>query len=417
MHCSLKSHYTMSEHLVVIGGGQAAAQLIQSSRQHGFDGAITLIGAENYLPYQRPPLSKKYLAGEVPRERLYLKPQQFYADREVELLLGTQAETLDLGARRVGLADGSSIAYDRLALATGAAPRRLVIPGAQLPGVHYLRTIADVDAIAAALTRPARLVIVGAGYIGLELAAVCTSLGHDVTVLETAPRILGRVVCETTAQFFTALHESRGVTIHCGASVTEFVGSTHVEAVRTDAGTRYECDCVIVGIGVMPSTALAEQAGLECANGIVVDACARTADPSVVALGDCSSQPHPWVGRRVRLESVQNAIEQGKAAAAALFAEPKPFADVPWFWSDQYDIKLQIAGLALDYDQTVVRGDPATRSFAVYYLDRGRLTAVDAVNSPRDFLEAKRLLAGRAELPPEAIADTSRDLREFQSPQ
>jgi 3-phenylpropionate/trans-cinnamate dioxygenase ferredoxin reductase subunit len=256
-------------------------------------------------------------------------------------------------------------------------------------------------------------VIVGAGYIGLELAAVCTSLGHVVTVLEAAPRILGRVVCDETARFFNTLHTGNGVDIRCSAQVTEFIGSERIVAVRTDAGEEFPCDCVIVGIGVTPCTQIAEQAGLECSNGIVVDACARTPDSAIVAIGDCSNQPHPWAGKRIRLESVQNAIEQGKAAASAFFGEPKPFADVPWFWSDQYDVKLQIAGLALDYDTTVVRGDPATRSFAIYYLNAGRLTAVDAVNSPRDFLDAKRLLALRTELAPSAIADSGCDLKGF----
>ncbi len=403
----------MNKHLVIVGGGQAAAQLVQSSRQLGFEGNITLIGEESEAPYQRPPLSKKYLAGELERDRLFIKPPQFYAERGVELLLGTRAESIRTDSRQLRLSDDSRIDYDLLALATGAAPRRMDIPGTALTGVHYLRTVKDVDAIQARLKTSKRVVIVGAGYIGLEVAASCVARGAKVTVLEAAPRILGRVVCDTTADFYADYHKSRGVSIHCGAQVAEFLGDTQVTGVRTSADAVYDADCVIVGIGVTPNTQLAEAAGISCSNGICVDPYTRTDVKGVFALGDCTSHPHPWIGTRVRLESVQNAIEQGKSAASTMFAEPRAFTDVPWFWSDQYDLKLQIAGLALDYDQTIMRGDTRQRKFAVYYMQGKRLVAVDAVNSPKDFILAKRLLSAHAEPSPEAIADLEQDLSAF----
>ena len=400
----------MDKHLVIVGAGQAGASLIQSARQLGHNGRITVIAEEPYLPYQRPPLSKKYLAGDFERERLFLRPDSFYAERGVELLLQRRAVEVDVTAHRVRLDDDTQIDYDCLALATGSAPRRVDLPGSDLPGVHYLRTIADVDGIRADLESAQRAVIVGAGYIGLEVAASCVSRGVSVTVLEAAPRILGRVVCDTTADFYSNLHSEHGTAIHCNADIRRFTGTDKVSGVELADGTIHECDCVVIGIGVLPNVQLAEQAGLACDNGISVDPQTRTSAPDVVALGDCTSHEHPLVGTRVRLESVQNAIEQGKCAAGTLFADARSFDDVPWFWSDQYDLKLQIAGLARDYDTTVVRGDPAQRSFAVYYLDGRRLVAVDAIGAPRDFILAKKLIAAGAQLDPDAIADVECDL-------
>jgi 3-phenylpropionate/trans-cinnamate dioxygenase ferredoxin reductase subunit len=403
----------MQEGLVVIGGGQAAVQAIQSIRQGGFAGSIALVGEEPHAPYQRPPLSKKYLAGAFERERLHLKPESFYATRGIDLHLGVRAEELDIETRRVRLADGRSLTYDRLLLATGSRPRRMVVPGADLPGIHYVRTIDDVDAIRAELAPGARLVIVGAGYIGLEIAAVTVELGFDVTVLEAAYRVLSRVMCAESAQFFADYHAARGVKIRCATQVAGFQGRDAVSAVASATGELFPCDLVIVGIGIVPNVELAERAGLDCDNGIRVDACARTREPRIVAAGDCTNQPHPFVGQNVRLESVHNAIEQGKAAAASLLSHEQPFAEAPWFWSDQYDLKLQIAGLAIDYDRVVLRGDMHTKSFAMYYLSQERLVAIDAVNSPRDFIQGKKLLASRAKVPVELLADTQADLTRF----
>lgn len=403
----------MSQHLVIVGAGQAAAQLIHSSRQHGFDGRISVVAEEPWLPYQRPPLSKKYLAGELERSRLFLRPEAWYEEQGVEFHSGRRAIELDADGQTLRLDDDSTLGWDHLALATGATPRKLDIPGSTLGGVHYLRTLNDVDALRTTLDAARRVVIIGAGYIGLEVAASCVALGREVTVLEAAPRILGRVVSDETAKFFSDFHASHGVAIHCNAAIERFAGEQHVSGVVMNDGSIHECDCVVIGIGVLPNTALAENAGIECNNGISVDPQTRTSRANIVALGDCTSHPHPMYGTRIRLESVQNAIEQGKSAASTLFAEPRAFSDVPWFWSDQYDIKLQIAGLARDYDTTVVRGSVADRSFAVYYLNGRRLVAVDAIAAPRDFILAKKLLLAGAELDPQAIADPNANLEEL----
>jgi 3-phenylpropionate/trans-cinnamate dioxygenase ferredoxin reductase subunit len=400
----------MAEHLVIVGGGQAAAQAVQSLRQQNFAGAITLVGDEPYPPYQRPPLSKKYLAGELARERLYLRPAAFYAERGVELLTGARAAELEPAARRVRVADGRVLEYDALLLATGSRVRRLEVPGASLRGVHYLRTIADVDGIAPLLTPGARAVLVGAGYIGLEVAAVLRQRGLEVTVLEAANRVMPRTVSQEISTIYEGYHRAAGVTIHHGAVVSAFRGTEHITAVETADGRSFPCDIAIVGIGIVPNVELAAAAGLPCNDGIVVDEFARTADPHIVAAGDCTNHPLPALGRRVRLESVPNAVHQAKIAAAALLGAPVAYSEVPWFWSDQYDLKLQIVGLSAGYEDVVVRGDPAARSFAAFYLAEGRVLAVDAVNAPRDFLAAKKLVAERTRVSGDKLRDSSVDL-------
>jgi 3-phenylpropionate/trans-cinnamate dioxygenase ferredoxin reductase component len=400
----------MSEHLVIVGGGQAAAQAVQSLRQQGFAGPITLLGEEPYPPYQRPPLSKKYFAGELPRERLFLRPAAFYAEKNVALEQGARVEEIEPAARRVRLRDGRTLAYDRLLLATGSRVRALEVPGADLPGVHYLRTIADVDAISTSLAPGTRVLLVGAGYIGLEVAAVARQRGFEVTVLEAADRVMSRTVSVEVSAFYEACHRAAGVAIHCGAAVKELHGAARVTAVETADGRTFGCDIVIVGIGIVPNVELAAGAGLACSNGIVVDELARTADPHIVAAGDCTNHPLPLFERRVRLESVPNAIHQAKVAAATLLGTAAPYSEVPWFWSDQYDLKLQIAGLSTGYDEVVVRGDPAARSFAAFYLRGGRLLAVDAVNCPREFIAGKKLVANRARIGADVLRDASVDL-------
>ncbi|HWN39179.1 MAG TPA: FAD-dependent oxidoreductase [Gammaproteobacteria bacterium] len=400
----------MSDHLVIVGGGQAAAQAVQSLRQQSFAGAITLLSDEPYPPYQRPPLSKKYFAGELARERLMLRPAAFYAEKGVALELGARVEELEPAARRVRLRDGRTLAYDRLLLATGSRARALPVPGVDLAGVHYFRTITDVDSILASLAPAARVLLVGAGYIGLEVAASARQRGFDVTVLEAAERVMSRTVSAEISAFYDACHRAAGVTIHCGAGVKAFVGADRVTAVETSDGRNFACDVAIVGIGIEPNVELAARAGLECSNGIIVDELARTADPNIVAAGDCTNHPLPLLERRVRLESVPNAIHQAKVAAATLLGSPSPYSEVPWFWSDQYDLKLQIAGLSTGYDEVVLRGDPATRSFAAFYLRAGQLLAVDAINSPKDFIAGKKLVAGRARIAPDVLRDPKTDL-------
>lgn len=402
----------MQTHLVIVGGGQAAGQAIHSARQRGFAGRITLIGDEPHLPYQRPPLSKKYLAGELARERLALRPGSFYAKHGVELLLAARAAELDAGRRRVRLEDGRAVDYDRLILATGSRARRLDVRGSDLPGVHYFRTIDDVDAIAAGFAPHSRLAVVGAGYIGLEVAAVATGRGLGVTVIEAEQRVLARVVSAEMSAVYARRHADAGVEILCGAAVTGFTGSERVTGVELADGRQVDADVVIVGIGIAPNVEVAAAAGLPCDDGILVDECARTDDPHVLAAGDCTRHPHVTVAGTVRLESVHNAIEQGRSAGHAAAGEPSAFTDVPWFWSDQYDLKLQIAGVAQRYDEVVFRGDARGRSFAAYYLDSGRLVAVDAVNSPREFMNAKKLIAARAVLPSTRITDPNADLLE-----
>jgi 3-phenylpropionate/trans-cinnamate dioxygenase ferredoxin reductase subunit len=400
----------MTEHLVIVGGGQAAAQAVQSLRQQNFAGPITLVADEAYPPYQRPPLSKKYLAGELTRERLLLRPAAFYAEKGVTLEQNARVEELDTNAQRLRLHDGRTLEYDRLLLATGSRVRKLDVPGATLAGVHYLRTIADADGITTSLREGARILLIGAGYIGLEVAAVVRQRGYGVTVLEAAERVMSRAVSVEVSAFYEAAHRAAGVVIECGAAVKALHGATQVTAVETVDGRTFPCDIVIVGIGIVPNVELALAAGLECNNGIVVDEFARTADPHVVAAGDCTNHPLLLLGRRVRLESVPNAIHQAKVAAATLLGTPIAYSEVPWFWSDQYDLKLQIAGLSTGYDAVVVRGDPGTRSFAAFYLGAGQLLAVDAINSPKEFIAAKKLVANHARIAPEVLRDPGVDL-------
>jgi NADPH-dependent 2,4-dienoyl-CoA reductase/sulfur reductase-like enzyme len=399
----------MTEHLVVVGAGQAATQAAQTLRQQNYAGAITLLGEEPYAPYQRPPLSKKYFAGETPRERLLLRPQPFYAEKGITLEVGARVEELDAASHALRLHDGRSLRYDKLLLATGSRPRTLIVPGVELPGVHHVRTIADIDALNETLSPGARVVVIGGGYIGLEMASVARQRGFAVTVLEAADRVLGRVVCEQVSSFFTDLHRAAGVEVHIAAAVRALHGHARVNAVETADGRRFPCDAVIVGIGVVPNVELAGDAGLACANGICVDEHARTADPDVLACGDCTSHPLPLYARSVRLESVPNAIHQARVAAATLLGAPSAYSEIPWFWSDQYDVKMQIVGLSHGYDTTVLRGDPAQKSFSVYYLANRRLLAVDSVNNPREFAHAKKLIGAAFTVDADVLRDPRTD--------
>lgn len=403
----------MREHLVIAGGGQAATQAAQSVRQSGYDGLVTLIADEVHLPYQRPPLSKSFLAGDMEHDRLLLKPEQFYSTREIELRLGTRVDSFDPARARVSLSNGEEVPYSQLLLATGGEPLDLKIPGANLEGVNYLRSIDDVESIKQQFVEGHRLLVIGAGYIGLEVAAVAIRAGLSVTVLEAQSHAMSRSVCPEVAGFFADYHRQAGVDLKFESGVIELYGDSKVRGAETADGDRFECDLAIVAIGIKPRIALAESAGLQVDNGIAVDAFGRTSAPSVFAAGDCTSHPHPWVGQRIRLESVQNAIEQGKAAAASICGEDRGFDAIPWFWSDQYDLKLQIAGLSLGYDTTVIRGSMDNLSFSVFYLAGGHVIAVDSVNDPRNFIAAKRLLADKPQWPISAIADLDCDLNEL----
>jgi 3-phenylpropionate/trans-cinnamate dioxygenase ferredoxin reductase subunit len=404
----------MTETLVIAGAGHAAGQVIATLKQKHFAGRILLLGEEPYLPYQRPPLSKKFLAGELPAERLHFKPTNFYDDAQIEVHLNRRVDAIDRSTKCVIDADGNAIHYDKLVLALGSRVRRLPVAGADLAGVHYLRDIADVDAIRAEIGPGKRLVVVGAGYIGLEVAAVCRKLGIDVTVVEMADRVMSRVVSEPISDFYEQEHAAHGVKLMLSTGLGGFVGSQgHVTAVTTADGQSIAADFVIVGVGIQPNVELAEVAGLDVDNGIVVDDRCQTSDPDIYAVGDCTLHPNSIYGRRIRLESVHNALEQAKTAASNICGDETHYAQVPWFWSDQYDIKLQIAGLSQGYTDVILRGDPETRSFACLYLQNGVLIAVDAVNAPRDFMQSKALIAARSVIDPEKLADSSVALKDL----
>ncbi|NQY39271.1 MAG: FAD-dependent oxidoreductase [Henriciella sp.] len=403
-----------AEKVVIIGGGQAAAQACASLRLFGFTGSITLIGEEAALPYQRPPLSKAYMKGELAEERLYFKPAAWYEDQNIDTVLSVRATKIDRSAQIVELEHGGSVPYDALIIATGSRPRALPVEGADLDDVFDLRDLADVERIRPQIISGHKMVIVGGGYIGLEAAAVARQMGLDVTVLEMEERVLARVTSPIMSQFFTDEHTRQGADIRTGARLASLKGadSKVTQAVLAD-GTELNADIVLVGIGILPNVELAEEAGIACSNGILTDQDARTNDPRVFAAGDCAARPLVHYGRKGRLESVHNAIEQGKLSAAAIMGKPRPTEDCPWFWSDQYDLKLQIAGLSQGYDETVVRGDPEDRKFAVFYLQNGKLIAVDAVNSPPEFLASKKMIITGARLAPETLRDTSKSMKEI----
>ena len=395
----------MSSKLIIVGAGQAAAQAVQSLRAEGFDGPITLIGEEAYGPYQRPPLSKAYLLGSFGRERLFLKSVAFYREADCELLLNTRVTALHRAEKTVKLADGRKLGYDTLLLATGTRVRRLKCPGADLPDVHYLRDIADVDGLQKVFAAGKRIAIVGGGFIGLEVAAVAAKRGLDVTVLEAMDRLMARLVSQPVSDFFAAEHAKAGVKLVLRTGVEAIEGDGKVERLRA-GGKSYNADIVLVGIGVLPNDELAGHAGLATQDGIVVDQRGRTGDPSIFAAGDCTRH----IGREgiaIRLECVQNAIDQAKHCALAIAGKPKTYSEVPWFWSDQYDLKLQIAGIARPSDRMVLRGDPATRKFAVFHLRDGVMAAVEAVNAAPDYMLGRKWIADGLRIDPARLADAT----------
>ncbi|HBK91639.1 MAG TPA: pyridine nucleotide-disulfide oxidoreductase [Parvularcula sp.] len=405
----------MSGQAVIIGAGQAGAQGAQSLRAAGYEGRIILLGEEPAAPYQRPPLSKAYLQGTLSADRLALKPEAFYAQNGVDLRLGVKAAAIDRKNARVAIEGGEAIAYDRLLLATGAPPRRLHCPGTELTGVHYLRTIADCEGLRPVLAGARRLVIVGAGYIGLEVAASARKAGREVTVLEAQARVLQRVAGPEISAFFESLHRAHGVDLRLGAALSHFEGRGRIERAALMSGETIDCDAALIGVGAMPAIELAKDAGLAIDNGVTTDEHAATSDPAIYAAGDCASHPSKLYGRRMRLESVPNAIEQAKVAAANMAGGSLVYDAVPWFWSDQYDVKLQTAGVAEGADETVVRGDPAAARFTVWSLKEGRVLAVDAVNDPGGFLAAKKIIAAKTPLDAKTLADPATDLKSLAS--
>jgi 3-phenylpropionate/trans-cinnamate dioxygenase ferredoxin reductase subunit len=402
------------QRVVIIGAGQAGGETVQRLRQNGYEGEISLIGEESYPPYQRPPLSKKYLAGELETQRLYLRPAEIYAQERAALLTGVRAVWIDRASKKVRLEGGREVAYDALVLATGAKPRTLPIAGADLPGSHTCRTLSDIDAMRPRFKPGAKLIVVGAGYIGLEIAAVARQKGLDVTVIETAPRPLTRVTSPEIAGFYLDEHTSQGVRFLLGGQLALIMGKDEVTGVKLADGTEIPANLVVAGIGVNPDIGLAQQCGLATDNGIVTDAQCRTSDPSIYAIGDCASRPmQHYDGRQIRLESVHNALESAKIAAAAIAGKPVPVLEAPWFWSDQYDLKLQIAGLFQGFDKIVIRGDMKARAFACCYYKQGRVIAVDAVNRPGEFIGVKTMLQKGVSVPPEVMADDAKPIKEI----
>jgi len=394
--------------MVIVGGGHAAGQTCASLRQEGYKGEIVVIGDEPHIPYQRPPLSKQYLSGEHGVEKVHLRPAKFYADQNITLKLGVRAESIDIAAKTVTTSEGETIAYEKLLLATGGRPRKLTIPGSELAGIHYLRGIDDVDGIRADMAPGRKLVIVGGGYVGLEVASVAVTLGLEVHVLEMEERILQRVTSHAMSAYYHQLHASRGVHIHTGTTVSGFRGDDRVEAVLCGE-QEFPADLVIVGIGIIPNIELAQESGIACYNGIVVDEGCRTSAADVFAAGDCTYHPNPLLGRHLRLESVPNAMEQARVAAANMCGGSKTYASIPWFWSDQYELKLQMVGFSSDGDSQLLRGNMATNQFAMFYLRNGAVVAVDAVNSPKEFMICKQLIGKQVD--PLALADPAVDLK------
>lgn len=394
--------------IVIAGAGHAAGQAAASLRQEGYADEIIIVGDEPYIPYQRPPLSKQYLSGEQGIERVYLRPEKFYADKNITVKTNTRVTSIDTRAHNISTDAGETIPYEKLLIATGGRPRKLSIPGSDQRGIHYLRTIADVDGIRAEMAPGKKLVIVGGGYIGLEVASVAVVSGLEVHVLEMEERILQRVTTPQMSAYYHQLHTSRGLHIHTSTMVSGFAGNGQVSAVQC-GDQSFPADLVIVGIGIIPNIEVAEAAGIECSNGIVVDDHCRTSAPDVYAAGDCTNHPNPLLGRRLRLESVPNAMDQARVASANICGGDKVYAAIPWFWSDQYELKLQMVGFSADGDTQIVRGDMAANQFAVFYLKDGAIVAADAVNSPKDFMICKQLIGKPVDAT--ILADPDSDLK------
>ncbi len=402
--------------ILILGAGHAGGTAAALLRQHGWKGSITLLGDEPVAPYQRPPLSKAWLKGEADADSLALRPEAFYAEHGIELRLDARAERIARhdGGGEVQLAGGEALPYDRLILATGSRARRIPLPGLELQGVLELRTAADADRLKAALHPGARLAVVGGGYIGLEAAASARALGAEAVVIELQPRLLARVAHEVLSDFVHGYHRAKGVSFELAAGVSALEGEAgHVTAVRLADGRRIACDAALIGVGAVPNQELAEAAGLACDGGVVVDLAARTSDPCIYAIGDCTRRPLPLYGCMGRLESVPNALEQAKQASADLCGTKPPNPETPWFWSDQFDLKLQIAGLPIEAVRTIVRGEPSTARFAVFHLNGDdQVQAVEAINAAPEFMAGRQLIGSRKPVQPAKLRDPSISMKE-----
>lgn len=398
----------MPEQCIIVGGSHAGAQVAISLRQEGWDAGILVITDEAHLPYHRPPLSKGFVSGDKSLDDILLRPASYFEKHNVEFQFNTTVKSIDRATKQLHTSDGATHTYTKLALTTGARVRKIAIPGSDLQGIHYLRSAADAQAIKEDASASMHAVIVGGGYIGLELAASFKKAGMDVTVLEMAPRVLARVAAAEVSEFYTRVHREEGVKIVTDTSAESFIGNKRVTAVRATDGQEYAADIVIVGVGVIPNTELASEAGIKIDNGIAVDEFAQTNDPDIVAAGDCTFHPNALLGRSLRLESVPNATDQAKTAAASLCGNQRPYASLPWFWSDQFDLKLQIAGVNHDYDQVVLRGDSSvSRSMAAFYLKNNKVIAVDCINRAPEFAVIKKALSKGLAIRVDDLSDES----------
>jgi 3-phenylpropionate/trans-cinnamate dioxygenase ferredoxin reductase subunit len=402
----------MASGVVIVGGGQAGFQAAASLRSGGYAEPIRIVGAEPHHPYQRPPLSKSLLLGKTDGPPLFYRQPAFYAAQAVDLLLSETVTAIDPAARRVELVGGSHLSFDALLLATGARVRTLPIEGAELDGVLYLRTLDEAQELRSRLLASASVAVIGGGFIGLEVAAAARMLGREVTVIEVADRLMGRVVAPVISEHYRLMHKERGVEVVLGARPVRLEGEAgRVRTVLMEDGMRHPADLVVVGIGVQPNAELAAAAGLPCGNGIAVDERARTTDPAILAAGDCALHPNRFARGAIRLESVQNAVDQARAAAATILGQDQPYDTPPWFWTDQYEAKLQMVGISLGHDASVLRGDPASGRFSVFYFAGENLIAIDSVNRPGDHLAGRKMLAAGTALVPAEAADEGFDLK------
>lgn len=402
---------TTIEKVVIIGAGQAGFQIAASLRQGGFEGSVIIIGDENNAPYQRPPLSKAYLKSLADESSIQLRPEAFYTDNRIELVRGDKVEQIDRQNKQVVTASGKRFPYDKLAITTGTRPRPLDLPGADLPGVHALRSFLHASGLRDALQQHQNIVIIGGGFIGLEVAACAAGLGKAVTVLEYAPRLMGRAVSTVSSEFFRNYHQSIGVKVVTDARIEQIVGTDRARSISLASGEQIPCDLVLAGVGALPNVELAEAAGLDCNNGILVDEFAVTCDESIVSAGDCTNHPNLFANGRFRLESVQNAIDQAKVAAATILGNSSAYNAAPWFWSDQGDIKLQTVGLPLGTDELVVRGSTEAKKFSVFHYKKGKLIAVESINSAGDHMVARKLITTGLSPTPAQVSDSTVELK------
>ena len=399
------------KNLVIVGGGQSAAQCVLTLKRNDFKNQITLISEEKHIPYQRPPLSKEYLSDEVTLERVYMKSKEFYDQNNVEIISSTKVISIDRNKKSLTLSNTENLQYENLVLATGSRVRKLEVEGSHLSNINYLRTIEEADQLKKYFKLGKKLVVIGAGYIGLEVAAAAIKKGLGVTVIEMDDRVMNRTVDPIISKYFDSLHRSKGAEIILNAALERFEGRKEVEKVICSNGKILEADGVVVGVGIIPNQEIAKSAGLKCNNGIVVDKFGRTEDPFIFACGDCTNHPNPSLNKNLRLESVHNALEQAKTVAFSLIGKPEKYDQIPWFWSDQYEEKLQIVGLSGDHDEIVTRGSMAERNFMLFFLKKGELIAINSVNNPKEFLISKKLVANKLKISSDVLCDQSTDLK------